>query len=72
MGEIVGGINNLTLDINLVTQDNKKVNYTIISKDIKKGEIVAKLDYENPQKISASSDPDIIQATITESIKVTS
>jgi len=49
---------------------NKKVNYTILSKEFSRGEIVVKLNYEDPQKISTSSDPDFIQVTLFEDIKV--
>jgi hypothetical protein len=46
------------------------VNFTILSKDVMKGEIIVRLFFEDPSKISATNDLDILQVTVKEEIDV--
>ncbi len=53
MHELTAAINNKTLEIVIPTRNYEDVNYTVVSKDVIKGEVILKLFYKDPSKISA-------------------
>jgi hypothetical protein len=46
--QIVAGINNRSLDITIPTRGFEDVKYSILNKDIMKGEIVLMLNFSDP------------------------
>ena len=70
MLELTAGINNQSLEIVIPTRNYEAVNYTILSKDVMKGEVVLQLFYKDPSKISASNEPDLLQVTVIHEIEI--
>jgi hypothetical protein len=52
------------------TRSFEEVQYSILSKNLMKGEITLKLSYNEPQKISALTDSDILQIIIKEEFEL--
>ena len=58
--EIIKNITNQTLLLNLISQNNSIVQYIVVSNDSFRNLVTLKLNFSEPDKISSSTDPDII------------
>jgi len=55
MSGLVAGFNNDTIEISVASKDYQRVNFTIISKDLIKGQILLKLIFKDISSISVSN-----------------
>ena len=58
--EIIKNITNQTLLLNLISQNNSIVQYNVVSNDSFRNLVTLKLNFSEPDKISSSTDPDVI------------